>query len=49
MNMSIKQLKLWSQFWKWYKSVEKLSKIRKMTAVYYNDSKFVKITQLIDE
>jgi hypothetical protein len=41
--------KLYFQFWKWPGAIIKLTKIREISSVYFNDSKFIKITEIIDE
>jgi len=42
-------MKLFLKFWGWYKAISKLNRIRKLTSKYFNDSRFVKITEIIDE
>ena len=38
----------WWQIWKYPKMYDKLMSIRSITATYYNDTKFRKITEIID-
>ncbi len=41
-------MKLW-HFWKWPAMYLKLVEIRKVTSVHFNDSRFIKITEIIDQ
>lgn len=42
-------MKLWLQFWKWPRAISKLKRIRAISGVYFNDTKFKRITDIIDE
>lgn len=41
--------KLYLQFWKWPGLIIKLTKIREISSIYFNDSKFRQITEIIDK
>ena len=42
-------IKLFLRFWRWPRAINKLARIREISGKYYNDSKFCKITGIIDE
>ncbi len=42
-------MKVFLRFWKWPKAIIKLARIRAITSKHFNDSRFVKLTNLIDE
>lgn len=43
-----KNIKLFLQFWKWPQVLIKLQEIREISSIYFNDTKFNKITKIID-